>query len=126
MSFPRESSKSIDDIENLLRAFYRHEMPASWPTPELTSPPPVQIVSGRPLRRSRAALAASLLILMAGPIFLSGKFMGYTPQNDDRESGRFEATGPKSRFQRQDLTPKPDWTGPPKPFRVNGDIKDKQ
>ena len=68
-----------DDLDTLLRAYFRAEMPDPWPSWEapLGQPAvvPLRPESGRrPLSRSRIALAASVALLVAGPLLLSGKF----------------------------------------------------
>jgi hypothetical protein len=67
-----------DEIDGLLRAFFRAEVPHPWPawkapaTPRSTAPdrtaPPRQA-----LWRSRFALAASVAVLALGSLFLPGK-----------------------------------------------------
>jgi len=77
-----------DDLGELLRAFYKAEMPHPWPAPPV---PPVRIASKQsqsrtlrnPLVRSRLALAlaASVVLLIAGLLLLPGHPgpSGFTP-----------------------------------------------
>jgi hypothetical protein len=81
-----------DDLDGLLRAYFRKEMPTRWPAP----PPPVAHAPGSPrippvahapgsptlpfrrptprgLFRSRLALVASVTLLVLGSLFVSGK-----------------------------------------------------
>jgi hypothetical protein len=64
-----------DDLDGLLRAFYRKEMPARWPAPPV--PPAHKLPFRRPpprgLLRSRLALVASVALLVLGSLFVSGK-----------------------------------------------------
>ena len=70
--------KPSDDLEALLRAFFRSQMPPSWPSPRvplasvmpLRRPPRV----GRGLTRSRWALAASVALLLLGSLLLPSRF----------------------------------------------------
>src|SRR5262245_15507659 len=58
--------------EHVLRSYFHRELPRHWPaleTPGVAAPAPAQSSNGaghRPMRRSRLALAASLLVLIAG------------------------------------------------------------
>ncbi len=67
--------------DDLLRAFFRAEMPAPWPTFEVPEPATLSITRSRtaPIglltrTRSRVALAASIAILLLGSWLLSGAF----------------------------------------------------
>ena len=69
--------KPGDDLEELLRAFYRSQMPQPWPSPRLPRfrPAPTQPPSsGRSLIRGRLVLAASAALLMLGSLCLPGRF----------------------------------------------------
>jgi hypothetical protein len=60
-----------DELESLLQAYFRAEMPDPWPAPPLlrTAEPqatPAHTAGG--VRRSRLALAASVAILLAGTL----------------------------------------------------------
>src|SRR6516164_7032775 len=61
-----------DEIDGLLRAYFRAEMPHPWPTFQA----PVPLQEARPLRRfslmrSRLALAASVALIILGSLFLA-------------------------------------------------------
>jgi hypothetical protein len=65
-----------DDLDGLLRAFYRKEMPVRWPAAPV--PPARTLPFRRPtprgsLLRSRFALAASVALLVLGSLFASSK-----------------------------------------------------
>ncbi|MGH7172573.1 MAG: hypothetical protein ACRELG_20020 [Gemmataceae bacterium] len=69
--------KPSDDLEALLRAFFRSQMPQSWPSPRVpfalgrTELIPFH---GRSLIRSRWALAASVALLLLGSLLLPSRF----------------------------------------------------
>jgi hypothetical protein len=72
------SQQAADDLDGQLRAFFRSQMPQPWPKPRLsrsavTSPAP-RSFSGRPLMRSRWALAASIGLLLLGSSLLPNRF----------------------------------------------------
>src|SRR3954453_16117316 len=68
---------SGDDLDGLLRAFYRAQMPSPWPA--LKAPPqsparrPTPGPRAWPLLRSRLALAASVALLVLASLLFSGK-----------------------------------------------------
>jgi hypothetical protein len=66
-----------EEIDGLLRAFYRAEAPHPWPAWKAPAapqvPPPVPAPSRKPLWRSRLALAASVGLLALGSLLLPGK-----------------------------------------------------
>jgi hypothetical protein len=70
--------KPGDDLDGLLRAFFRGQMPNPWPAPRLprfrTATPARPAPPGRPLMRSRWALAASVGLLLLGSLGLTGRF----------------------------------------------------
>ena len=76
------------DVDPLLRAYFRAEMPAPWP--ELVLPAKGETANAPAPRRpqtsyrSRFALAASLLLLLSGYWLLSGMFSSYTPAPTDQ------------------------------------------
>jgi hypothetical protein len=62
-----------DDVDSLLQAYFRAEMPEPWPAPPRLQPILVATatpVSSRGLNRSRLALAASVAILIGGTLAL--------------------------------------------------------
>ncbi len=74
---PRPDGRGADDLDGLLRAFFRAEMPDPWPSfraPEsarLILPLPVPARGGA--ARSRFALAASVALLVTGSALFTGK-----------------------------------------------------
>jgi len=74
----RETSRPADDLDGLLRAFFRAELPRPWPAFRYASTP-----TNRPGRwvlfRSRIVLAASLALLLGGEALLSGRFLDRAP-----------------------------------------------
>ena len=73
---------ATDNLEPLVRAFFRAEIPAKWPAAPLPKPEPVGRPSSPPRRwvltgtlaQSRFVLAASLLALLLGGWLLAGRF----------------------------------------------------
>lgn len=66
-----------DDLDGLLRSFFRSEMPDPWPTmtaPAIENPTPTWWSRSR----SRLALAASVALLLVGSWFLSASAPEYT------------------------------------------------
>ncbi len=75
---PPPPRKPSDDLDFLLRAFFRSQMPDPWPGLRLPSfrpnPATPATPSRRPLIRSRWALAASVALLLAGSLLLPSRF----------------------------------------------------
>ncbi len=92
---PNAGGRPADDLDGLLRAYFRAEMPRPWP--EFRAPaqqasrngfvpnegPPARLSEpSLPFRRpwakvrSRLALAASVAVLMGASLFLAGQFRG--------------------------------------------------
>jgi hypothetical protein len=75
---PPPPRKPSDDLDFLLRAFFRSQMPDPWPGLRLSSFRPNSArpatPSRRPLIRSRWALAASIGLLLIGSLLLPGRF----------------------------------------------------
>jgi hypothetical protein len=70
------SARSGDDLDGLLRAFYRAEMPHPWPElepPAYTTVPSSRLAFWRGIKRSHLALAASVALLIGGALLFSGK-----------------------------------------------------
>src|SRR5438270_7739590 len=69
---------SGDDLDGLLRAFYRAQLPSPWPALKAPPPPaarrPAPGPRGWPLWRRRLALAASAALLVVAALLLSGQF----------------------------------------------------
>jgi hypothetical protein len=81
---PPDGQPRPEDLDGLLRAFFRAEQPKPWPSWQ----PPLE-AGGRPIRvgrgtlsRSRWVLAASMLCLVSGSLWLSGRFTGAAAVGD--------------------------------------------
>jgi hypothetical protein len=90
MSFVEPSStKPGDDLDGLLRTFFRSEMSHPWPSPPLSRSPatlpmaPRRMVSGRSLIRGRWALAASVGLLLLVSLLLPGRLTSTNPSGSD-------------------------------------------
>lgn len=81
-SVPRGGAQPPDDVDDLLRAFFKAQMPKSWAAPDVpasrrAAPPLVaRSAKGWPLMRSRLAVAASVALLVGGSLMLAGAFQG--------------------------------------------------
>lgn len=66
-----------DEIDGLLRAFFRAELPHPWPAMKAPAAPQTAPVPSSPphpaLWRSRLALAASVALLALGSLFVPGQ-----------------------------------------------------
>jgi hypothetical protein len=65
-----------DEVETLLRAYFRAEMPHPWPAPPLARAPVSQPLPTSAVRgsfRSRLTLAASVAMLLAGTLAIPGR-----------------------------------------------------
>jgi hypothetical protein len=65
-----------DEVETLLRAYFRAEMRDPWPAPPLIRTTVAAPVGGAPARafnRSRFALAASVALLVGGSLLIPGR-----------------------------------------------------
>lgn len=65
-----------DDVEALLRSYFRAEVPDPWPAPPLVRthlPENTPAPAGRGPGRSRMALAASVAFLVAGSLAIPGR-----------------------------------------------------
>jgi hypothetical protein len=77
------SPLSTDDVDGVLRAFFKAQMPAPWPS--LKVPPIVaKTAKGWPMMRSRLALAASVGLLALGLSSLAGAFHGRNVPSEQR------------------------------------------
>jgi len=96
LASPRELDRPSNDLDGLIRAFFRAQIPEPWPVLKPPAPPSLReesaTVRRRTLLRSRFALAASLLILLIGQFFVSGMFSGYVHLAADSDRGKTEAT----------------------------------
>jgi len=84
-SLDHSDRPSEDELDGLLRAFYKAELPNPWPSFEAPADRnlilPLRPFGKRfPMWRTRLALAACVAFLVAGPIALSAYFGG--PQTD--------------------------------------------
>jgi hypothetical protein len=69
------SPPPANDVDGVLHAFFKAQMPAPWPS--LKAPPNVAATAkGWPMMRSRLALAASVALLALALSFVSGAFHG--------------------------------------------------
>jgi hypothetical protein len=72
-----------ENLDSLLRRFFRSEMPRPWPVaPKVEAPAPRKVGPSRPWFRhsSRLALAAAVALFLIGYLILAGKF----PANNGR------------------------------------------
>lgn len=86
MSIPEPPIHKPGDIDGLLRAFFRSQMPQSWPPPPRVPVAPARSLP-RPttrnsLIRSRWALAASVALLLLGSLLLPNR----VPQDGKAEN----------------------------------------
>jgi hypothetical protein len=95
-----------DEVERLLTAFYRAEMPANWPDAPRpwTEPARSSSTSVNDGSRSRWALAASVAMLIGGCWYLSGQITDGRPKKNLGLDGG-DAKTPKVL---KDHMPKPD------------------
>jgi hypothetical protein len=99
-SDPSDRVQQPDDVDNVLKRYFEREMPSVWPdAPAVANS---AALDARPIslpraRQSRWVLAASILLLFVGQIWLSGLFSGLAVDRSDREPGRMEATKRNSR-----------------------------
>jgi len=95
------------ELDRLLGAYFRSEMPARWPTtpqPWAEKSPPASRHTGDPSRKSRWALAASVALLIGGCWYLSGH-MSDGKTKRDLDLGTGEAAPPK--VIKDHMAPKP-------------------
>jgi hypothetical protein len=119
----QSATQSGDDLDNLLRAFFQAEMPTPWPpAPETTAKPivlPARKGGSRglsPLVRSRLALAASVALLISGPLFLAHRHADAPPAEGpdhvikDSAATPVDPRGPKHYGNKESLIQKSDGT----------------
>jgi hypothetical protein len=72
-----DNQRRPEDLDGLLRAYFRAELPQPWPHLQrpLEAPALPVVAWRRTLVRSRWALAAALLGLVTGSLYLSGRFV---------------------------------------------------
>jgi len=110
-----------DNLDNLLRSYFQAEMPNPWPTMEAPAPRR-KVAPERPasrgfgtLVRSRLALAASVALLLTGPLFLSSALRDNSAPSarlgtkDSADSGNTE--GHRKYKSTERLIQTPDGTG---------------
>jgi hypothetical protein len=91
-----------DDLDEVLSAFFRSQMPAPWPRLNLDSrrvrpAQPVAAPSRRPWFRSpRFALAASVALLIGGYAFLSATLTAPVPDTERIEQPSAKGHGPRA------------------------------
>jgi hypothetical protein len=87
----RNGDRARDDLDEVLRAFFRSELPRPWPAPQRPSggraqlplrPPSAPTRPRRWFADSRLALAASLGLLLIGHLVLSDVLKPGTPNAD--------------------------------------------
>jgi len=81
---PGRGGRPPEDLDALLRAYFRSEMPEPWPAlqpPADAAPPPAR--KRWPINASRWVLAASVALLLVGQLALSGKFADYSSVKDE-------------------------------------------
>jgi hypothetical protein len=67
--------KPPDELDGLLRAYFRAQLPDPWPSLEAPAAlPPRKLAARRPVFRARLALAASVALLGAASFLLPGAF----------------------------------------------------
>jgi hypothetical protein len=98
---------SEDELDGLLRAFYKAELPNPWPSFEAPADRnlilPLRPFGKRfPMWRTRLALAASVAFLVAGPIALSAYLSG---TNTNTAAATVPESGPASADRKTNLTP---------------------
>jgi len=110
-----------DNLDNLLRAYFQAEMPNPWPSMEAPAPG-LSVAPGLPapakgrgsLFRSRLALAASITLLLAAPLFLGGKLRDTSAPGELRDgipsAGTLDPRGPKKYRSSEGLIQKSDGT----------------
>jgi hypothetical protein len=78
-SIQPENPNRPDDLDELLRSFFRAEMPAPWPT--MKAPASAERASAGPSwwsrSRSRLALAASIALLALASLWMSARTADY-------------------------------------------------
>jgi hypothetical protein len=70
------ATRSGDDLDGLLRAFFQAETPHPWPElepPATTSVASTRLAFWRQIKRSHLALAASVALLIAGSLLFRGE-----------------------------------------------------
>jgi len=95
-SGPQGPSLRQGDLDAVLKSYFQSELPPAWPelNPAIQDSPLDERMSRRsrsPIR-SRSILAASIVMLLLGQLWLSGAFSSLSLTRFDRDPGRIEAT----------------------------------
>jgi negative regulator of sigma E activity len=108
----RGGAQPPDDIDQLLRTFYKTQLPEPWPAlaaPRRTVAPVAgRSARGWPLMRSRMAVAASVALLAIGSLLLAGALQGRANR----------APAPVLRFEPSAKRPSFDGTAAPLPDKL--------
>lgn len=73
---PHLAGRGTADIDGWLKAFFRKEMPHPWPSLKPPAKAGQAAARRRPLFRSRMALAASVMVLLLGYLWVAARFPG--------------------------------------------------
>ena len=98
----RTDFRSEQNLDSLLRTFYRGEMPHRWPewkTPQQSVIVPARTDSWSGILRSRFALAASIALMILGFVFVSDKTQNGNPLNSNFEKIGIRPEPTKSRMK---------------------------
>jgi hypothetical protein len=119
---PHSMSRPPEDIDGLLSAFMRSEMPHPFPALARLPEPSLRLAAPTPARGfhpgSRFALAATLAACLVGSLALSTLFPGHAPADED--------SGPRiSRDHRGIIRGKPFFDISPDGHKVKGWEKEK-
>ena len=102
----RRSGRLGDDLDGLLRDFFRAQLPEPWPALKPPAALPLRLLPPAAPRwsrwRSRFALAASVGLLMVGHWFLSNRLPTASPVRPDVKGGGEAGRGHLEKL----LTPK--------------------
>jgi hypothetical protein len=95
-SGPQGPSLRQGDLDAVLKNYFQNELPSAWPelnptTQNLRLDDRISRRSRSPIR-SRGVLAASIVVLLLGQLWLSGAFSSLSLTRFDHDPGRIEAT----------------------------------
>lgn len=105
-----------DDLDGLLRAYFRAEMPHPWPALKTLPPRPVRAprpASGKGLWRSRLALAAAIALFVLGSLLLGSRITSEgkpardlpNPPTADKKGDPWDPRLPGARPQPEKVVP---------------------
>jgi len=107
---PQPAHRPPEDLDGLLRKFFRAEVPDPWPALQLRAEQASSLKRTAPSRkrlsRSRMALAASLLLMLICHFWMSGFYRNAEPDAPEPASSRFEATHRNGARTSDDQRPK--------------------